>query len=87
MDKITNNFFHSQTKSITQLGTLVKHLLILISILLLSSPVISQETGVLYQYETSSGIQWNTFGNERNYLLFYPLVCYTNLSILNVKCQ
>jgi len=26
------------------------------------------------------------FGNERNYLLFYPLVCYTNLSIFNVKC-
>jgi hypothetical protein len=39
----------------------MKHLLILISILLLSSPVIGEETGVLYQYETSTGIQeiWN----------------------------
>ena len=44
----------------------VKHLLILlISILLLSSPVIGEETGVLYQYESSSGIQWKTFGNEK----------------------
>jgi len=42
----------------------VKHLLIiLISILLLSSPLFGQETGVLYQYETSSGIQWKTFGD------------------------
>ena len=24
-----------------------------------------QETGVLYQYETSSGIKWKTFGNEK----------------------
>ena len=43
----------------------MKHLLILISILLLSSPVIGQETGVLYQYESFSGIQWKTFGNEK----------------------
>ena len=27
--------------------------------------MIGQETGVLYQYETSSGIQWKTFGNEK----------------------
>ena len=40
-------------------------LIILISILLLSSPVIGQETGVLYQYETSSGLVWKTFGNEK----------------------
>jgi len=40
-------------------------LIILISILLLSSPVIGQETGVLYQYETSSGIQWKTFGDGK----------------------
>jgi len=40
-------------------------LIILISILLLSSPVIGQETGVLYQYETSSGIKWKTIGNEK----------------------
>jgi len=39
----------------------MKPLLIILSILLLSSPVIGQETGVLYQYETSFGIQeiWN----------------------------
>ena len=43
----------------------MKHLLILLSILLLSSPVIGEETGVLYQYETSSGIQWKNFGNEK----------------------
>ena len=44
----------------------MKHLLIiLIPILLLSSPVIGQETGVFYQYETSTGIKWKTFGNEK----------------------
>ena len=43
----------------------MKHLLILLSFLLLSSPVIGQETGVLYQYETSTGIKWKTFGNEK----------------------
>jgi hypothetical protein len=43
----------------------MKHLLIILSILLLSSPVIGQETGVLYQYETSTGIKWKTFGNEK----------------------
>ena len=47
------------------LGNQVKHLLIILSILLLSSPVIGQETGVLYQYETSSGIQWKTFGDGK----------------------
>ncbi len=36
-----------------QLGNQVKHLLIILSILLLSSPLFGQETGVLYQYETS----------------------------------
>jgi len=44
----------------------VKHLLILlISILLLSSPLFGQETGVLYQHESSSGIKWKTFGNGK----------------------
>ena len=44
----------------------MKHLLIiLISFLLLSSPVIGEEPGVLYQYETSSGIQWKTFGDGK----------------------
>ena len=41
----------------------MKNLLIILSILLLSSPVIGEETGVLYQYETSSGIKWKTFGD------------------------
>jgi len=49
----------------TPIGNLVKLLLIIISILLLSSPVIGQETGVLYQYETSSGIQWKPFGDGK----------------------
>jgi len=40
----------------------MKHLLILISILLLSSPLFCQETGVLYQYKISSGFVWKTFG-------------------------
>jgi hypothetical protein len=44
----------------------MKHLLILlISILLLSSPLFGQETGVLYQHESSSGIKWKTFGNGK----------------------
>ena len=43
----------------------MKHLLLILSILLLSSPVIGQETGVLYLYETSSGIKWKPFGNEK----------------------
>ena len=43
----------------------MKHLLILLSILLLSSPVIGQETGVLYQYETSSGLVWKSVGSEK----------------------
>ena len=43
----------------------MKHLLIILSFLLLSSPLFSQskETGVLFQYKTSSGFVWNTFGN------------------------
>ena len=42
----------------------MNHLLILLSILLLSSPLFGQskETGVLYQFKTSSGFVWKTFG-------------------------
>ena len=40
----------------------VRHLFLILSFLLLSSPVIGEETGVLYQYETSSGLVWKTFG-------------------------
>ena len=43
----------------------MKHILIILSFLLLSSPLFGQETGVLYQYETSSGFVWKTFGNEK----------------------
>jgi len=43
----------------------MKHLLIILSILLLSSPLFGQETGVLYQYETSSGLVWKTFGDGK----------------------
>ena len=39
--------------------------LLTLSLLLLTSPLFGQETGVLYQYESSSGIQWKTFGNEK----------------------
>ena len=54
------------TPKTKQLGNLVKHLLILLSILLLlSSPLFgqSQETNVLYRWKISSGFQWKTFGN------------------------
>ena len=45
----------------------MKHLLIILSFLLLSSPVIGQskKTGVLYQYKTSSGFVWKTFGKGK----------------------
>jgi hypothetical protein len=44
----------------------VKHLLLLIiSFLLLSSPLFGQETGVLYQYETSSGFVLKSFGDGK----------------------
>ena len=42
----------------------MKHLLILLSILLLSSPVVGQETGVLYLWEISSGKVWKGFGDK-----------------------
>ncbi len=43
----------------------MRHILIILSLLLLSSPVIGQETGVLYLYETSSGKKWETFGDGK----------------------
>ena len=42
----------------------MKHLLILISILLLSSPLFGQETGVLYLWYTSSGQVWKNFRDK-----------------------
>jgi len=43
----------------------VKHLLIILSILLLSSPLFGQETGVLYLYESSSGFVLKSFGDGK----------------------
>ena len=45
----------------------MKHLLILLSFLLLSSFVTScdKKEETLYRWETSSGIVWKTFGNEK----------------------
>ena len=44
----------------------MKHLLIIIlSFLLLSSPVIGKETGVLYLYESSSGFVFKSFGDGK----------------------
>ena len=43
----------------------MKYILIILSILLLSSPLFGQtkETGVLYPWKTSSGYGWKTFGD------------------------
>ena len=43
----------------------MKHLLIILSLFLLSYPLLGQETGVHYQYETSTGLAWKTFGNVK----------------------
>ena len=43
----------------------MKHLLIIIlSILFLSSPVIGQETGVLYRFWDGKIVVWKTFGDD-----------------------
>jgi len=39
--------------------------LLTLSLLLLTSTLFGQETGVLYQYETSSGLVWKTFGDGK----------------------
>ena len=48
------------------LGNQVKHLLIILSILLLCSPLFGQETGehTLYLWRTSSGDVWKRFGDK-----------------------
>ena len=43
----------------------MKYLLILLSLLLLSSPLFGQETDVLFQYETSSGFVFKSFGDGK----------------------
>ena len=46
-------------------GIQVKHLFLILSIFLLTSPLFCQETGVLYQYKISSGFVWKTFGKGK----------------------
>ena len=41
------------------------YLFILLSCLLFNSSLFAQQTGVLFQWETSSGKIWKTFGDER----------------------
>jgi hypothetical protein len=43
----------------------VKYLFIILSILLISTSMFGQETGVLYQHETGSGFVWKTFGDGK----------------------
>ena len=43
----------------------MKHLLLILSIFLLTSPLFCQETGVLFQYKISSGLVWKTFGKGK----------------------
>ena len=46
----------------------MKHLLIILSLLLLSSPVIgdNHKGGTLYLWDTSSGKEWKYFGSWKN---------------------
>ena len=46
-------------------GIQVKHLFLILSIFLLTSPLFCQETGILYQYKISSGFVWKTFGKGK----------------------
>ena len=43
----------------------MRYLQIIILILLLYSRLFGQETGVLYLYESSSGVVFKSFGNEK----------------------
>ena len=43
----------------------MKHLFVFLSLLFLSSPVIGQEIGVLFRYETPSGFAWKSVGSEK----------------------
>jgi len=64
---IQTKFWYNSGSPKTLIGNQVKNLLIILSILFLSSPVIGQskKTGVLYQYKTSSGFVWKTFGKGK----------------------
>ncbi len=56
---------HFRFSKTNQLRSLVKLLLIFLSIHFLSSPLLGQETGILFRHQTSTGIKWKTFGNEK----------------------
>ena len=43
----------------------MKHLIIFLSILFLSTPLFGQETGALYLYKTSSGLVWESIGDDK----------------------
>ena len=43
----------------------MKFLLIILSIILLTSPLFGQKVGVLYQFKSSSGLIWKTFGKGK----------------------
>jgi len=48
----------------------MKHLLILIFLILLSSPLFGQEIGVLYLWKTSSGEVWKGFGDKQTHSVY-----------------
>ena len=50
----------------------MKHILILISILLLSSPVIgdNHKGETLYRWDTSSGVVWKVFGDKDTHRVY-----------------
>ena len=58
----------------------MNHFLIILPLLLLTSPLFGQETGVLYLYETSSGIQWKTFGDEKLQPQYEGQITFGNLN-------
>ena len=43
----------------------MKHIIISLSILFLSTNLFGQETGILYLYKTSSGLVWKTIGDDK----------------------
>ena len=57
---------------------LLQSLLLFQSFLLLSSHIFGQETCVLYQYETSSGFVWETFGDDKIQAKYEGEITYGN---------
>jgi hypothetical protein len=53
------------------IGNQVRHILIILSILLLSSFLTScEKEGILYRWETSSGFEWKTMGDKNNNIYY-----------------